>query len=80
MVVWEDIHHDSAWTDAEGVRKFHTKTCYTPGWIRETTKTELKIATSLILAGTRKDDSSDVMAIPRGCVRKIKLLRTNGDY
>jgi hypothetical protein len=56
------------------------KTCYTSGWIRETTKEELKIATSLILAGTRKEDSSDIMAIPRGCIRKIKLLKTNGDF
>jgi hypothetical protein len=80
LVVWEDIHQSCEWTDNDGVKAHHTKTCYTTGWIRETTKTELKIATSIILGKSRKDDSSDVISIPRGCITQIKTLKTSGDY
>ena len=80
LVVWEDIYQTCEWTDNEGIKNHQPEICYTSGWLRENTPRVIKVASSLILGKTRKEDSSDVLSIPRGCILEVKLVKTNGTY
>ena len=80
LCVWRDIIEDPKWMDGDEVTKTNSVEVFTAGWIRSIDKDEIKIAGTLILGKTRREDSSNITVIPRGCVTTIKVLRTNGEY
>ncbi len=71
LVEWDDACNDSAWMPVNSVLKPFP--CITVGFLIHDEPSFIQVASTLGLGDT--SEVSSRFTIPRGCIRKIKVLR-----
>ena len=75
-VEWDDATSSAKWQDVEDL--FGVQACLTRGWLVKETKREIVLAATLQVDGPRMGPLvSEVIAIPRGMVKRIRRCKTS---
>ncbi len=71
-VEWDDAASNDIWRRKGGLHKEECLRIRSVGYVIRSTHKEMVLAQSL----SESDSVSNTMAIPRGCIRKVRLLRS----
>ena len=70
IITWDDIMACCSWTEDKVAQEFPTSKCKTVGWFINEDKLNIRVTDTV-----NSDGEKTVAVIPKGCIRKVQVIK-----